>query len=35
MREAIAEVHWTLRGTRVGGRGCVLVSVSAEFVELS
>ena len=26
-REAVTEIHWTLRGTRVGGRG--LISVSA------
>ena len=34
-REAVAEVHWTLRGTLASGRGCVSVSVSAEFVERS
>ena len=35
MREAIAEVHWTLRGTREGGRGCVSVGVATEFVKRS
>ena len=35
MREAATEVHWTLQGTRAGGRGCVSVSVAAEFVEHS
>ena len=35
MREAVAEVHWTLQGTREGGRGCVSVSVAVEFVERS
>ena len=35
MREAVAEVHWTLRGTQEGGHGCILVSVAAKFVERS
>ena len=35
MREAITEVHWTLRGIREGVRGCVSVSVAAKFVERS
>ena len=34
-REAVAEVHWTLRGTREGWRGYVSVSIAAEFVERS
>ena len=35
MREAVAEVHWTLRGTREDGSGCVSVSVVVEFVRRS
>ena len=35
MREAVAEVHWTLRGTRAGERDCESVSVAAKFVERS
>ena len=34
-REAFAEVHWTLQGTREGGRDCVSVSVTTKFVEHS
>ena len=35
MREVVTKVHWTLRGNREGGRGCVSVSVTAKFVERS
>ena len=35
MREAVIEVHWTLRGTGKGGHGCVSVSVVAKFFECS
>ena len=27
------EKHWTLRGTREGGRGCISVGVATEFVK--
>ena len=35
VRKAVVEVHWTLRGTQEGGRGCISVSVAAKFVERS
>ena len=35
MREAVAELHWTLRGAREGGRDCVSVGIATEFVKRS
>ena len=33
--KAIAEVYWTLRGTREGGYNCVPIGVTARFIECS